>query len=171
MGGRVKHQRARYFCANVPGRPGCGRTYIVAAELDELIVEAVLYRLDTPELRKRLAGQTSLTPDETDAQRDVEDCTAQLEELAAAYGQRNISYAEWMAARKPIQVRLDSARQQLHSDTRLRTLQDFATRGDNSLRTRWSQLNLAPATRHHLHRSGLRHCESTTGPGSPPIRP
>jgi site-specific DNA recombinase len=38
-----------------PGRPGCGRTYIVAEELDELIVEAVLYRLDTDELHQRLA--------------------------------------------------------------------------------------------------------------------
>jgi site-specific DNA recombinase len=65
-----------------------------------------------------------------------------MEELAAAYGRREISYTEWMAARKPIQNRLDTARQSLRTDTRLRTLHGFANKGGHDLRRLWSHLNL-----------------------------
>ena len=40
----------RYVCAKGPGKPGCGGVAILAEPLEALIAEAVLYRLDTPEL-------------------------------------------------------------------------------------------------------------------------
>jgi site-specific DNA recombinase len=142
MRGRVKGSRERYFCGTTPGLPGCGRTYIVATELEELIIEAVLYRLDTDDLQRRLAGQLPHDEDNADAQRVIDECTAQMEELAKAYGEREITYVEWIAARKPIQERLEAARQQLRTDTRFRVLQGFT--GDGAeLHQRWARLNLS----------------------------
>ena len=46
----------RYVCAKGPGLPGCGRIAILAEPIEALIAEAVLYRLDTPELAAALAG-------------------------------------------------------------------------------------------------------------------
>ena len=49
----------RYVCAKGPGLPGCGRIAILAEPLEALVTEAVLYRLDTPELAEALAGAAS----------------------------------------------------------------------------------------------------------------
>ncbi len=43
----------RYICPKVPGREGCGGIAILADPLETFVRDAVLYRLDTPELRCR----------------------------------------------------------------------------------------------------------------------
>ena len=46
----------RYICAKGPQYSGCGHLYIVAEPLEELVVEGVIYRLDSPELTAALHG-------------------------------------------------------------------------------------------------------------------
>ena len=58
-----------------------------------------------------------------DAQRwlaEMEQAQAQLVELAAAYGNRELSMEEMRAARKPIEQRLSNARKQLTKVSRSR---------------------------------------------------
>src|SRR3989304_526370 len=44
----------RYVCASGPGFGGCGRMATVAEPLESFVAQAVLYRLDTPELAAAL---------------------------------------------------------------------------------------------------------------------
>ena len=70
----------RYACAKGPGFSGCGGTYINAEPLEPFIVEAVLWRIDSPELTAALNGRQ----DEPDAERwqaEADAARAQLEEL------------------------------------------------------------------------------------------
>ena len=48
--------RRRYICAKGPNFVGCGGTFIVADELERFVVEAILYRLDSPELAAAMNG-------------------------------------------------------------------------------------------------------------------
>ncbi|MFL6137688.1 MAG: zinc ribbon domain-containing protein [Frankiaceae bacterium] len=49
----------RYVCSAGPDHGGCGRLSAIAAPVEELIAEAVLYRLDTPDLAAALAGRAA----------------------------------------------------------------------------------------------------------------
>ncbi len=46
----------RYACAKGPGFTGCGKTYINADQVEQFVAEAVLHRLDAPEVAARLEG-------------------------------------------------------------------------------------------------------------------
>jgi site-specific DNA recombinase len=130
----------RYICATGPGYVGCGHTYVLAEPLERFVVNAVLYRLDSPELAAAFAG----TPREPDVERwqaEIEQSQAQLDELAAMYGRREIGLSEWSAARQPIEARVKSARSQLGRLSRTSALDGYV--GDAAgLRERWQGLPL-----------------------------
>lgn len=131
----------RYACAKGPGFSGCGRTYINAEPLEAFVVEAVLYRLDSPELAAALSGR----PAEPEAERwqaEADAARSQLEELATAYGERQITMAELLAARKPIEARLTAARKQLAKLTRTTALNGYLGNPD-ALRETWQTLDLS----------------------------
>lgn len=133
--------RRRYVCASGPDFSGCGKLYVVADELEALIVEAVLYRLDTPELASGLrAGLAS--PDVQPHQDEIEAASAHLDELAAAYGARQITMSEWLTARKPIEDRLSRAKTELAKHDRATILDGFVGHADQ-LRERWTGLPLS----------------------------
>ena len=78
----------RYVCAKGPGFGGCGKTYINAEPVERFVVEAVLHRLDSPELA---AGYRAASADDAGGAAlvagEIEAAQAQLDELADAYGQ------------------------------------------------------------------------------------
>jgi len=134
----------RYVCAKGPGLPGCGGIAIIADPLERFIVEAVLYRLDSPALAAVLARPAGGAPDEPggSAQTELEASSRELEQLAAAWGERQITWPEYLAARKPIEARIGSAKATLARQTRLTAVAPYI--GDSTLlRERWSTLNLA----------------------------
>ncbi len=134
----------RYVCASGPGLSGCGRITIVADTLEAFLVEAVLYRLDTPELAAALNGRQN-DPAAEQWQGEVERAQSQLEELARAYADELIGLSEWLAARGPIEQRLQAARRRLATLNRTSALAGSV--GDsNGLRERWATLDL---TRQH----------------------
>ncbi|MFL5493449.1 MAG: zinc ribbon domain-containing protein, partial [Gemmatimonadales bacterium] len=49
----------RYVCSAGPDHGGCGRLSVIAAPVEDLIAKAVLYRLDTPDLARALAGRAA----------------------------------------------------------------------------------------------------------------
>ena len=133
-----------YQCAKGPGLSGCGRMSVKADPVEEFVVEAVLYRLDSPELAAAMSGQPG-DPDQERWQTEIEQSRQQLDELAAMYGRREIGLTEWQAARTPIERRVTDAKKQLGRLTRTTAL-DGQVGNATELRERWSNL---PLTRQH----------------------
>jgi DNA invertase Pin-like site-specific DNA recombinase len=134
----------RYVCAKGPNFSGCGHTYIKADELEQFVTEAVLYRLDSPELAAALAGDSD-DPDAERLQAQVNEEQAQLDELARLHGEKQIGLSEWLAARAPIEQRLTAARKQLGRLGRVSVLNGHVGNA-SELRERWASLDL---TRQH----------------------
>ena len=142
----------RYICARGPQYVGCGKTYVLAEPIEEFVTEAVLWRLDTPELAATMRGQTDDAPDEWQQQAD--EITERLDELAKAYAAGAIAMREWMAAREPLQRRLEDARRKVSKDASGALLAPYAGRG-GVLRDQWSTLNLE--RRHAIIAAVLAH--------------
>jgi DNA invertase Pin-like site-specific DNA recombinase len=131
----------RYACATGPGFSGCGKTFVTAEPVEAFVTEAVLHRVDAPEV----AAAVEQRPANPDLQRWYEQLDAdkqQLEELAQAYGRREFSMAEWRAAREPIEQRLTAARKELARATRSSALDQYVGRG-KQLRADWGELDLS----------------------------
>ena len=135
----------RYVCMSGPDHRGCGGIYIVADPLEELISDAVLYRLDTPELAATMAG-LSRSDEHTAALSDALATDEQhLADLAEMWGNHEITRPEWIAARQPIDARIKDTKRRLGRITRTTTLTDLIGNG-TALREQWASLNL---TRQH----------------------
>ena len=132
----------RYACAKGVGFSGCGKTYINADEVERFVTEAVLLRLDSAELQRAIERRERRAPDAQRWWQEAEAAQAQLQELATAYGQREISMDEWKAARKPIEQRLSGARRQLAKVSRSHVLDGFIGNG-KGLRAEWDSLDLS----------------------------
>jgi DNA invertase Pin-like site-specific DNA recombinase len=135
----------RYVCIKGPGQPGCGGTAIKAEPVETFVTEAVTLRLDSPMLAATLAGKVRDDAALSQLQTYLAEDQAQLTEIAEVYAHRTISLAEYLAARKPIQHRIDSARRQLAKVTQTEALDRYV--GSASvLRDGWPDL---PITRQH----------------------
>lgn len=109
---RADHVR-RYICASGPMFEGCGKTFIIAEPLEELIAEAVLTRLDSPEFEEAL--RTAARPSE--AASTLRDDEKALEQLARDhYADRIIGRAEFLAARSSLDARIETARRRLSAE-------------------------------------------------------
>jgi site-specific DNA recombinase len=134
--------KRRYVCNKAPGLPGCGGIAIVADELEQFIVDAMLYSLDTPELAASLAAAPAASEgDAAEARRALDEAHAQLEELAAAYGERQITMREFIAARAPIEKRMKQAQARAGTENRSAVLADFVV-NPKALREDWGTLTL-----------------------------
>ncbi len=134
--------KRRYACARGPGFSGCGKTYINADEVEAFVTEAALHRLDSKELKRSQEQRQRKAPNAQRWLSEMESAQAQLDELAAAYGQRQFSLQEWMAARKPIEQRLTTARKQLANVSRTNVLDGYLGHSDK-LRAEWDSLDLS----------------------------
>ena len=132
----------RYACAKGPGFSGCGKTYINAEEVERFVTEAVLIRLDSTALQRTVERRQRKAPDAQRWLAEMEQAQAQLVELAAAYGNRELSMDELRAARKPIEQRLTNARKQLNKVSRSSVLDRYIGNGEG-LRADWHSLDLS----------------------------
>lgn len=132
----------RYVCAKGPGFAGCGRLVIMSEPVENLIQAAVLYRLDTPALAAALSGSEAADDDTARTAAALDDDRRQLEELATAYGEKQITFAEYLAARKPIEARIEAANRHLSRSTRTAAVADYVG-ASAALRERWPDLPLA----------------------------
>ena len=131
----------RYVCAKGPGHSGCGRMAIMAEPVEAFLAEAVLVQLDAPAVAAALAAAQSAdaaTAAEHDALRQDRE---QLDELARAYGERQITFPEWLAARKPIEDRIDAAQRKLSRMSRSAAVDPYVGKG-GALRDAWPTLPL-----------------------------
>jgi DNA invertase Pin-like site-specific DNA recombinase len=140
----VAHPRGgvrRYGCKRSADQPGCGKTYVTAAPVEELIAEAVLYRLDSPDLAAALEGRAEADERAAALHDDIAADADQLEELAGMYAARDITAREWKAARDPIEARRKQAERELARLTGGSVLDGYLGNSD-LLRERWASLNL-----------------------------
>lgn len=127
----------RYICPRGPGLPGKGCVYALAEPLEQFVVEAVLWELDSPELAEAIRGNGHRPV--TDWERQIDGAQTKLDELAGAYAGGAISMREWLVAREPIQQELDMARRRSAQNGQVAVLADYVGRS-RALRRRWPEL-------------------------------
>ncbi len=136
-----RHRVRRYVCLNGPDHGGCGRLTVVAQPVEDLLTDAVLARLDSPQLATVLAGKTSPDHDVAALAAQVEADQARLDELAGLYADGAISAREWITARDPITARIQQARRDIAAATDTTAVYELAGTG-GMLRTQWGDLDL-----------------------------
>ena len=135
-------QVRRYVCAKGPGLGGCGRIAANAEPIEHLVAEAVLLRLDTPEMAAALADSHAQQAELAELHDRVAADQAMLEELATDYADHRITRPEWLKARDPIQARIDQNRRRLSRLSPTTAVDDYAGRSD-LLRSAWAGLPLS----------------------------
>jgi site-specific DNA recombinase len=150
----------RYVCLSGPDHGGCGRLTVVAEPVEDLITDAVLYRLDTPELADALSGRVQADAATAELAGQIAADRAQLDELAELYAAKAIPAREWLAARNPIEERINDAEARLSRATRSDALTGLVGNGEG-LRGQWAELGLD--RRHAIIGAVLDH--AVIGPG------
>lgn len=155
----------RYVCASGPDHGGCGRLTVVADPVEQLIADAVLIRLSSPDLAHALAGRASADEQSAALAEQIAADRDQLEELATMYGTKDITAKEWMSARNPIEQRLRDSERRLSRATSTSALDGLIGLG-GALGAQWADLNLD--RQHAVITTLLDHAVIT--PGTPGAR-
>jgi DNA invertase Pin-like site-specific DNA recombinase len=117
---------------------GCNGLGIKAPELEALVTEAVIRRVESAEfgrsLRRRAQGGRGQVS-------DVAAIEARLDQLADAFSAGALTMREWQRAREGLDARLEVARSQLASDTTTAVVGRHAGRA-GSLRDSWADMTL-----------------------------
>ncbi len=154
MVSRPTPKRRRYVCSADPGNGGCGRMSAVADPLEALIVELVLYRLDSPELATAITDSQAQQTELAQLHDEVAADQAMRDELATDYANRRFSRSEWMAARDPIQERIDQSRRRLSRLSPTSAIDEYEGHAD-LLANAWVDLSLS--RQHAIVRAVIDH--------------
>ena len=131
----------RYICANGPGFFGCGHIAINAEPTEVLLYKGVLHRLDTPELAAAMVRAATEDAEADIVQGSVDADRAQLAELARGYGEKQITFAEYLIARKPIEARIEAGQRKVSRLTQTSAIANYVGHADE-LRAQWADLAL-----------------------------
>ena len=134
--------KRRYACAKGVDFSGCGKTYINADEVERFVTEAALHRIDSRDLQRARERRREQGAEPQRWLEEIEAAQGQLEELATAYGNRELTMNELKAARKPIEQRVTAARKQLAKVTHGGLLDSYVGHSDR-LRGDWDGLDLS----------------------------
>ena len=138
---RPMRHRPGYACATGPGLKGCGHLAFYAEPLEDFISEAVLQRLDTPELARAISRARDSDRDTADLEVSIAEDEAQLEQLAGMWGAKEIELREYMTARRVISERLTANQSRYAKLAKRDPVRELVGQG-TALRARWSTLNL-----------------------------
>lgn len=140
---RHKDKVRFYGCEKAPGKTACGGVHVIAEPLEQLVGEAVLYRLEHS--ADALAAALEQRERHDTATADVEQLRADesaLEELARDfYAEHRIGRAEYLAARDALEARLEAARGRLVRQDGSGAL-SAALSGPERARERWEAAGL-----------------------------
>jgi DNA invertase Pin-like site-specific DNA recombinase len=123
----------RYVCQQQPGKVGCGRVAIEARQTEQLIIDVVMRRLDTPRLA-RIVAQPKAAPG-----REIPELEQRLDALAEMFGAGEITQTEWLRARRGVEARLEKARAAQDATLSSAVLSSYR---DGSLRATWPELTM-----------------------------
>lgn len=136
-----ERRRRRYVCSSSPDHGGCGKLTVVAEPVEEWLTEAVLYRLDTPAMADTLTGRAAADERHSALLTTLEGDRAQMLELTDLWNTKQISTAEWMHARQPIEDRIKDSERQLGHLTGSTAIDGYVGNAD-ALRAQWDEMNL-----------------------------
>lgn len=132
------HSRPMYQC-QTKRRGGCGGVAVRVHDVELLVTEAVIRRIESGEfakaLRRRDAG------DHRGVAADVRALEERLDQLADAFAAKSITMREWQRAREGLDSRLDAARARLSGDVTTAAVGRYAGRR-GSLREAWPDMSL-----------------------------
>jgi site-specific DNA recombinase len=131
----------RYVCPTGPATGGCGGTAIVADPLERWVADAVLYRLDSPQMARAMDGAKRDDDAADSAQAELDVALSRQDELAAMFAAGEINRREWLAARKPIETRVERAKKRVARFSRAPIIDDYIGHSAR-LATQWNDLNL-----------------------------
>jgi site-specific DNA recombinase len=131
----------RYVCLKGPDHGGCGRLTVVAEPVEQLLTDAVLTRLDSPQLADALAGRSSVDADVVALAAQLDNDQGRLDELAGLYADGAITAREWITARDPITTRIQRARHDIAAVTDTGPIADLAGTG-KALCGQWDGLGI-----------------------------
>jgi len=130
-----RHARPFYGCRS---SRGCGRVVIRTPSLDELVVEAVLLRLDGPGVDQAIARLEAATPaHEAILERIGEEETALSELVHARFVERTVDHSAYLTARAVLEGRVQTARRALGQQARTGVLRRLPT-APGALRVAWA---------------------------------
>ena len=142
VGRRRGDGKRRYVCAKGPGLAGCNKTVILADDTEALVVEAVLLRLDTPELAVAIRNEAESDTEAAAIQADLDAENARLDELTDAYGRHELTMREWLRAGASIRDQIDKLKRALSRITHTAPVSDYLGNIE-SLRDDWATLDLS----------------------------
>lgn len=105
--------RRRYGCLSSVDFGGCGKVFVAGESLERLIADAVLLRLDTPELARTINGQPHSDAETGQLRKEIAADAEQLDELLELYTSRQIPTREWLKARTHIEERMNNSKRRL----------------------------------------------------------
>jgi len=130
--------RRSYVCARGPGFDGCGKLRALAEPFEDLIVLAVLARLDGPGLAAAVDRRAD--PSSDDGATELAQVEARLDELARMFANGEIGRREWLAARTTLDARRETLTGRLAAQARTSAIATLAE-GDGLLSDRWAELS------------------------------
>jgi site-specific DNA recombinase len=104
--------RRRYVCAKVPGNNRCGKTFVLAKPVDQLVTDMVRIAVASPALVAAIRERDSTSADAL-SHEQLATVQAKLEELADDYASDAITRGEWLTARRRLEERQDALKRQL----------------------------------------------------------
>lgn len=140
---RGDHARC-YVCATDPRRPtACGKIRRLSEPVEDLVTAMLFEAVDSPKLVKVIEARHRKTTkqDDGDALTVIEHCESEMEQLATDLGNGRISRREWLAARAPLEKRLDAARRSLAAEQKTTALNGFTSKA-GALRKAWPSLSI-----------------------------
>lgn len=122
------------------GVVGCGTVKRRQAPVEELVIDCVMYRLDTPELGELIEGTKSATPALKQLMRDRDDQAERLQEILNLYSTGEMSFTEYKTAKATAQARLDTLGRELDKKSSKSTLANIPT--GQTVKEAWDKADL-----------------------------
>jgi site-specific DNA recombinase len=122
------------------GEVGCGGVKRRQAPVEELVIDCLMYRLDTPELGELIEGTRSATPALKQLMRDRDDQGQRLQEILNLYSTGEMSFAEYKTAKATAQARLDALGRELDKKSSKATLANIPT--GQTVKEAWDKADL-----------------------------
>lgn len=133
---RADNGKGRYVCNASAGSGSCGRLAISAEATEQIVSDAVLQALDSPEMEEALAESENTDTETVQIVNQIEQAESSLDRLAVLhFVEGKMSEREYLAARDGLEEKISELRVELVPDTR-----PVAMSGDfGSLRELWAE--------------------------------
>ncbi|MDQ0618066.1 hypothetical protein QFZ33_002090 [Arthrobacter globiformis] len=122
------------------GEVGCGTVKRRQAPVEDLVIDCIIYRLDTPELGELLEGGMSATPALKQLMRERDVQAQRLQEILNLYSTGEMSFAEYRTAKTTAQARLDALGRELDKESSKTTLANIPA--GQSVKEAWDKADL-----------------------------